>query len=269
MIQQDTLAQQQELNIYKNDSVLLVNDPNMSMPTLASELIKVGYQVSIVEDINNIYEFASNYNLKFEPYKSHELFILINTQQLNKQSCHFIGATKLSFRENVHFIYYSEKDNLLSHLQGIRNHGEAFITSPIDCNELTESIKKISSIEQSQYRILFIDDDESIGIYYQKVFEKAGIHCQYESSIENILNLVTDYKPDLLLLDLNMPECSGIELSQMLRQRIDIEFIPIVYLSSESDPLIKFKLIKDGVDDFLEKSTSSKYIVDNLKNRLK
>jgi len=124
-------------------------------------------------------------------------------------------------------------------------------------------------IEQLEYKILFIDDDESIGIYYKNIFEKAGIHCHYEKKISNILNLVTDYKPDLLLIDINMPDCTGIELSQILRQRIDIEFIPIVYLSSESDPLTKIKLVSDGVDDFLDKATSPKYIINNLKSRIK
>jgi len=54
-----------------------------------------------------------------------------------------------------------------------------------------------------------------------------------------------------------MPECSGIELTKMMRQRIDIDFIPIVYLSSETYPLIHLKSITLGVDDFLYKGTQS------------
>jgi len=170
MILDNMVIQQQKLKNIDSDSVFLVNNSEISILSLAEDLQKVGYQVNIVENMDNIYKLLSESDLKFSTINLYNLFILINVNQINTKNRNLIGAIKLSYRKNIHFIYYSKEDNILSHLQGIRHYGEAFITTPINSNDLVETIKKISPIEQLEYKILFIDDDESIGIYYKNIF---------------------------------------------------------------------------------------------------
>lgn len=259
---QTIIADQEVISIY------FLNDKTLPMSDIEVSLQQLGYTTKLSDTIDAIEHELFNLIDIYNQYKSYQLFILINTMALNETINHKINRLKQQYNDNIHFVYYSDNNNLMSHLQGIRHHGEAFLSYPFETDEVSEVIKLLSEVESQNYRILLIDDDESMGKYYSYVFKKAGIECQYEKSIESIMDKVTEFKPELLLIDYYMPECSGIELTKMMRQRIDIDFIPIVYLSSETDPLIHLKSITLGVDDFLYKGTQSKYIVSNIKSRI-
>ena len=268
MLQHNTIDAQTEINNQDVTAIYLLNDQTLQINDIEVPLQQLGYTAKISDNINAIEHEIFDLMEIYNQYKSYHLFILINTMVLDEAMAHKIDRLKQQYSDNIHFIYYSDNNNLMSHLQGIRHHGEAFLSYPFESGEISEIIKSLSVIEPQDYRILLIDDDESMGIYYSHVFHKVGIECQYEKSIEFILDKVTEFKPDLILIDYYMPECSGIELTQMMRQRIDIDFIPIVYLSSETDPLIHLESITQGVDDFLYKGTHSKYIISNLKSRM-
>lgn len=259
----------QSNNINELISVFFMNDPNIELKPLETYLEEFNYTVNTFQSIEDIISIINNLKENFALKTGHNLFVIINTTFINNETVKVIEYAKLRFEDQIHFIYYSDNNNLLSHLQGIRNHGEAFLSSPLEASQIAEIITKQCTKNESSYRVLFIDDDESIGTYYRNVFKKAGITCQHISSINNLLNLVKEFKPDLMLIDYYMPDCSGVELAKMLRQRINMEFIPIVYLSSETDPQIYLKSISNGVDDFLGKSTKSNFIVNNLKSRIK
>lgn len=262
----------QENQLTKNNeviSVFLMNDHNAELKSLETHLEEFGYTVNVFNSIKNIISIMSDVKTNLALHNSRNVFILINTTFLNDDAVKVIQYAKLRFEDNIHFVYYSDNNNISAHLQGIRNYGEAFLSTPLEASEIADVITRQCKKNEPLYRILLIDDDESIGTYYKNVFKKAGIICQHISNIDNVLNIITEFKPDLLLIDYYMPECSGFELAKMLRQRINIEFIPIVYLSSETDPSIHLKSISDGVDDFLDKSTKSIFVVNNLQSRIK
>ncbi len=250
-------------------SVFFINDNNQPLNTLETQLEDFGYTVNILNSIEDFLSTISTLKEDLALNQNQTLYFFINTIFINDMTVKVIEYAKLHFEDDIHFIYYSDNNNISAHLQGIRNYGEAFLSTPLEASEIAEIITRQCKKNKSPYRILFIDDDESIGTYYRNVFNKAGIICQHISNIDNVLNIITEFKPDLLLIDYYMPECSGFELAKILRQRINIELIPIVYLSSETDPVIHLKSISDGVDDFLDKSTKSFFIINNLKSRIK
>jgi len=264
-----TFHERHSENQIETVSVFFINDNNLSLNTLESQLEDFGYSVNIFDSIEDAFSIISNLKVNPDLSKNRNLFIFINTSFIDNTTVKTIEHEKLRLKNDIHFIFYSDNNYLSAHLQAIRNCGEAFLPSPFEASEAAEIITKHCKKNELPYRILFVDDDESIGAYYQIVFKGAGIICQYTSRIDNILNIITEFKPDLLLIDYYMPECSGVELAKMLRQRIDIEFIPIVFLSSENDPVIHLRSISDGVDAFLDKSTEPSFIINNLKSRIK
>jgi len=66
-------------------------------------------------------------------------------------------------------------------------------------------------------------------------------------------NFVTGKKPDLLVLDLNMPEVSGLDMIEFLRRRTDTKELPIVMLSSESTDVIVDQALALGADSYVMK----------------
>ncbi len=66
-------------------------------------------------------------------------------------------------------------------------------------------------------------------------------------------NIVAGKKPDLLILDLNMPEVSGLDMVEFLRRRPDTKELPIVMLSSEATDIIVDKALSLGADSYVMK----------------
>jgi DNA-binding response OmpR family regulator len=66
-------------------------------------------------------------------------------------------------------------------------------------------------------------------------------------------NIVADKKPDLIVLDLNMPEVSGLDMIEFLRRRPDTKELPIVMLSSEATDVIVDKALALGADSYVMK----------------
>src|SRR5215831_18843114 len=66
-------------------------------------------------------------------------------------------------------------------------------------------------------------------------------------------NFVAGKKPDLLILDLNMPEVSGLDMVEFLRRRADTRELPIVMISSEATDIIVDKALALGADSYVVK----------------
>jgi len=67
------------------------------------------------------------------------------------------------------------------------------------------------------------------------------------------MDAIREFCQELILLDLNMPGCSGAELASVIRQEDSLSSVSIVFLSSESDPSLQIAAMHTGGDDFLRK----------------
>jgi len=78
---------------------------------------------------------------------------------------------------------------------------------------------------------LIIDDDEGVRLFVQAVLEGEGWTCIEARNGEEGLDLATEHMPDLILLDVNMPEMDGFQTFSKLRQSPFTQGIPIVMLT--------------------------------------
>jgi DNA-binding response OmpR family regulator len=105
--------------------------------------------------------------------------------------------------------------------------------------------------------IWVVDDDEemsrAVGLMLGmldcevKTFHTVRLAAQH---------IVSGKKPDLLILDINMPEVSGLDMIEFLRRRTDTKELPIVMLSSEAADVIVDKALALGADSYLTKPVS-------------
>lgn len=121
----------------------------------------------------------------------------------------------------------------------------------------------------NRYRILMLDDDISSGIYFKAILTKAGLNCLLLSNPENLLGHIVEFNPDLILLDLYMPDYSGKDLVKLIRQMPANLVTPVVFLSSEMDKEKQILSMDSGGDDFLDKSINAANLVALIKTRIK
>jgi CheY-like chemotaxis protein len=102
--------------------------------------------------------------------------------------------------------------------------------------------------------IWIVDDDEEMS---RAVGLMLGLLDCNVTAYHNVRaaaqKFVAGQKPDLLILDINMPEVSGLDMVEFLRRRVDTKELPIVILSSESTDLIVDKALELGADSYAMK----------------
>ncbi|NEK65915.1 MAG: response regulator, partial [Xanthomonas perforans] len=76
---------------------------------------------------------------------------------------------------------------------------------------------------------------------------------QVEMTAASVPQAIQDYHPDLILMDLHMPELDGIRLTTLIRQQPGQQLLPIVFLTGDPDPERQFEVLDSGADDFLTK----------------
>jgi PleD family two-component response regulator len=85
---------------------------------------------------------------------------------------------------------------------------------------------------------------------------KARMQTQHVGDPMHVMEPLINFRPDLILMDVYMPGCSGLELATAIRQQRDYVGIPIVFLSAETDVEKQLSAMSLGGDDFLTKPIS-------------
>ncbi|MBC1944919.1 response regulator transcription factor [Listeria booriae] len=112
-------------------------------------------------------------------------------------------------------------------------------------------------------KILVVDDESSIVTLLQFNIEKAGFDVVTAEDGRMGYELALTEKPDLIVLDLMLPEMDGIEVCKQLRQ--DKVETPILMLTAKDDELDKIIGLELGADDYLTKPFSPREVVARIK----
>ena len=100
-------------------------------------------------------------------------------------------------------------------------------------------------------RVLVIDDEPPIRKLLRVGLSAHGYQIMEASSGKAALELLSEQKPDLVILDLGLPDRQGHELLRVVRERNDS--VPIVVLSSRDDEAGKVQALDSGADDYVTK----------------
>ncbi|MBR7801283.1 diguanylate cyclase [Undibacterium fentianense] len=165
-------------------------------------------------------------------------------------------------------LFTSNINSFECRLRSVRAGGDAFFLKPIDLLAVTEAIEKILDRPNPPlYRILIIDDDVDLAQYYSRVLKGAGMIAEVLNHPELVLETMANFRPELILMDVYMPDCDGVELSRVIRQDPSYLDVPIVFLSSENNLQKQIAAVKVGADDFLNKPISPELLTSSLATR--
>jgi two-component system, OmpR family, KDP operon response regulator KdpE len=101
-------------------------------------------------------------------------------------------------------------------------------------------------------RILVVDDEPEITRALQSILSAHGFEPILAASAQEGLDLLQRRHPDLLLLDLVLPDQSGLEVTRTIRQELNLD-LPIIVLSAHGEEDSKVQALDLGADDFLTK----------------
>jgi putative two-component system response regulator len=119
------------------------------------------------------------------------------------------------------------------------------------------TLEKIENISEKKHRsksmVLVVDDDRALRKGMTFLLEKEGYLTAEAQNGQKALEMVASENPDLILLDLMMPELNGMQVCQRLKQNEATRLIPIIMVTAVNNQDEKIKAIDAGADDFLNK----------------
>lgn len=113
-------------------------------------------------------------------------------------------------------------------------------------------------------KILVIDDDAAVTDLLSLLLKSQGFEVSATNNSSDGLTMIREKQPDLVVLDLMMPEIDGWEVCRAVRA---FSQVPIIILSALNDPSMIASVLDAGADDYLTKPTPSRVLVAHI-NRL-
>jgi DNA-binding response OmpR family regulator len=108
-----------------------------------------------------------------------------------------------------------------------------------------------------RHRVLIVEDEQDIAGLIKHTLERAGdTEASVVGSGDAALKSVSDQPPDLIILDLNLPVVSGVEVCRILRSRADGRHVPIIMLTARTSEDDRVTGLELGADDYVTKPFS-------------
>jgi DNA-binding NtrC family response regulator len=121
---------------------------------------------------------------------------------------------------------------------------------------------------ENKKKILIIDDSNTALVLMEYALKEAGYISLIASSVKEAIKLIEKHSPDLILLDLSMPEISGYDFLKK-KSELHIDHIPIVIVSAY-DSVESIELTRNlGAADFISKPIRLDAMMDKIKGYLK
>ncbi|MDI6747942.1 MAG: diguanylate cyclase, partial [Rhodocyclaceae bacterium] len=135
-------------------------------------------------------------------------------------------------------------------------------------NLLSRILDFIQTREQESFKVLVVEDSRVAVAQIQRALNQHGIQCEVIIDPSGLLATLDAYRPDLVLMDMYMPHCNGVEATRVLRQLPAYQSVPIVYLSSETDIGLQVEALRLGGDQFLTKPFNPVVLAATLKTTI-
>ncbi|MCL6602256.1 MAG: diguanylate cyclase [Paenibacillus sp.] len=137
--------------------------------------------------------------------------------------------------------------------------------------KLADSQQKNSDnlTDSQKYEILLIDDDVNLVAFFKESLEKQSYYVSIALSAERGLKIFYESKPDLILLDILLPDQSGMEVLNQIVGKANKERIPIIMISSEYSKALQMQAYSLGVMDFIKKPVDMDLFLILIQNRFK
>ncbi len=116
--------------------------------------------------------------------------------------------------------------------------------------------------------ILIVDDEPNVVVSIQFLMEQQGYKVMTAERGEDALDLIYQYKPDLVLLDIMLPGIDGYEVCEIIRLNPDFRDIKIVFLTAKGREVEIAKGLALGADAYITKPYSNAALVAKVKELL-
>jgi two-component system, OmpR family, phosphate regulon response regulator PhoB len=110
-------------------------------------------------------------------------------------------------------------------------------------------------------KIMVVDDEYDITELLSYNLRRNGFVVQSMNDPRRVLEAVREFEPDLIVLDIMMPDLNGLQVCRMIRQESSLKAIPIIFLSAKTEEGDRIEGFESGADDYVCKPFSPKELM--------
>ena len=133
----------------------------------------------------------------------------------------------------------------------------------------THSSSTELKIKMSSKKILLVDDESDILDFLSYNLRSADYTVKIANNGEEGIAIANEYEPDLILLDMMMPEMDGIETCEKIRENEKLKGVIIAFLTARGEDYSQIAGFEAGADDYIEKPIKPKVLVSRVKALLR
>ena len=173
---------------------------------------------------------------------------------ISNGDAHLKTMRKVMALSHLPLILTSSSAGFADRLRAVKSGATVFLPKPFEVEELVERLGTLEETKYERpYRVVIAEDDGPLAAFYQLTLEHAGMETRVVRRPSKLLDTLSGFDPDLIVMDLYMPECTGLDLAQIVRQFPAYTTVPILFLSTESRLDLQLRARHLGADDFLPK----------------
>lgn len=235
--------------------ILIVKPDTTISKELTHQLQYYGFEISVYNKIPQI---------KKTKIKNSKIIFIVDVSYLSTSETVYKSIRKLKQNNplNVHIVFFAENDSFQKRLQAVRKDADAFFVLPLDITEMLDNLHTLTNDEAHEpYHILIVDDDPEQIAWCALWLQQAGMITSVVSNPMQVIPQIIETKPELILMDMYMPNCSGLELAKIIRQQKAFVSIPIIFLSIENNIHKQYEALHLGGDDFLTKPIKPEHLI--------
>lgn len=190
------------------------------------------------------------------------IVVEISRCRLDPQTAMILANLRERFSPAPHLVCIAAGDDIPARLDAVRLGATRFLSLPIDAARLVAILKGVTvQVPPRPFRVVLVDDDPFLAEVCRDGLEEAGIMTRVVADPLQAPAEVRAFQPDVVICDIFMPGCNGLELLSLLRQDDDLLDTPILLLSSDSELERRLEALNLGADEFLMKPIDMSLLV--------
>lgn len=162
-------------------------------------------------------------------------------------------------------------DGDLGHrLLAMRCGAAALFSAPLDSLRVIGKLDELLGQDsQPEWRVLLVDPDRAQSADAARCLVERGMTARLAPNGQTALNALPDFRPDVIVIDCELPDLRGIELIQLIRQQPEYAAVPIILAADCADIAMRFDAIAAGGDDFLLKPVKPRHLIGAVQAHVK
>jgi CheY-like chemotaxis protein len=163
----------------------------------------------------------------------------------------------------------TEHDDLTLRIEVERLGARTFLAGPLSAQRLLSALQQANELNQAVgSKVMLVDDDPDFLALLRVLLQPLALQLETVQEASAFWTTLERFQPELLILDVAMPYCSGIELCGVVRADPRWHELPIIFLTAHSDAETARRAFAEGADDFLSKPVDAAELGLRILNRL-